>query len=89
MKYNPFLDPRFVSAIIDRDSDSQAHSEELWIKAHHLTTAVAQYCSEQQIHPTYVCAWFGASERSESYAEAAMLASMKLVKTINGEEQIS
>ena len=89
MKNNPFLNRNFVSAIINVDSGNDPSSEELWKRAHFITTTVAQYCSEKKIHPAYVCAWFGASEPSESYTEAAMLASMTLLETLKGSEDLS
>ena len=89
MKNNPFLNRNFVSAIINVDCGVGTSSDELWKKAHLITTTVAQYCSEKKIHPAYVCAWFGASEPSESYTEAAMLASMTLLETLKGSEDLS
>lgn len=87
MKNNPFLNRNFVSAIMNLDGGNEPSSDELWKKAHFITTTVAQYCSEKQIHPAYVCAWFGTTEPSECYSEAAMLASMSLLETLKGEEE--
>ena len=51
MKNNPFLNRNFVSAIINIDGSTNPSSDELWKKAHFITTTVAQYWARSRYTP--------------------------------------
>ena len=88
-RYNPLRDRDFLIASNLIALAPGQGAGDIWREAHLLSTALATYCSEKRIHPAMVCAWSGAREPSECYAEAAMLASMTLLETLKGSEEMS